>query len=722
MKQKRYVIPGSAQTPPYPQQQPAFPGNAPAQPSQMRPEILFPWANPKLLAPDPPPGRASLPPYFRVTTNIFPANKTTADKVKVPLGIVISPASVTQAPIIDCLNMPNIKCSKCNAYLCPQVEISSDGRTWKCPFCMNQNAINLNISTHEPFNQRVELSSPVYDVCNIPNSNTKPDVASSYCFIFEISYTSYSMGFTQQMVNSVKTILRDVPDETHISIITQAKSISLYDLINLNELCIADLGEAGKMLLPSFTYAPKLGQCRENVDKLLEYLLKFEPSQANDGNCIASAFILAKNLLQRIGGIIFSNITTLPQHGSYPLANRYNPQEDEFNFLKLPPNETGKIFRDLAFSLNRYSISVHLFVAGINYMDLSTVAVPSGLTCGQCIHYEKFDHDAQMKFHSDLFAQMTCQYFWDSCVKIKCSSGVKITKLHTNCTLRNNDLVCLPILSRDDAIAYQLLVENNIPGNEAIFQVAMMFATSNGQRFLRAYTFTVPVSSDPSQVLNSIDEATLATIIMRNSVTQLLTNGPDLASKSLCEQYKNMLSNRAVPFVSSYHLIHSILCDPSIIPQHPYGPDGRMALIIRLRAISINDLLLYLYPRMFVLDNTISLLPLSNQSFSYGCAFLFHTVDRIYIWVNDQVSQQFLLDAFGCNTIQDLPQEFPDLQTQTNQSIHQVINESWGLSGRYLPVEIMSQGNPKESIFSDIIVDNNKKCGFDLENLLKMTR
>ena len=164
--------------------------------------------------------------------------------------------------------------------------------------------------------------------------------------------------------------------------------------------------------------------------------------------------------------------------------------------------------------------------------------------------------------------------------------------------------------------------------------------------------------------------------------------------------------------------------------------DERFVNVVSSRAISLVNALLYLYPRMIAVDanfltfdqssnslyydetktgnedeTALQPLPLDSSSFGRGFCFVVHTVEKVFIWISPSVNPNYLRAAFGVNSVEELTDgsfniyQLPILQTPQSVVIQNVVNSCYVLSGRYLPVEIIPPGSPRESIFSDILVD-----------------
>jgi len=683
---------------------------------------VFPWGNPKMLSPDYPPNMIPFPPYFRSVSSVFPSTKDAAAACKIPFGLVVTPGLVSNAPLIDCSNSIVPRCTSCQAYLCPQCKVSGDGRSWICAICHKPNPIQNNPYDSVPFSSKPEMQNPVYDVL-APDPYKHINGHPTLCFIIDTSYPAYASGLTGQMASSIKASIASIPDYYHVALITMSNIITVFDFVEKREFAICDLTEC-TLSFNQKNCCPEIKDIRESLESAMDSLIQNVPSETIIGHCLGSALIVAENLLANIGGLLLVGFIGLPVYGPYVLKKRVVQNNDEQPLLRLPPDGTGKFYREIAFRLNRAAISAHYYTAGTEFLDLSTSAVSTGLTCGECNYYGQLDETARAKMHSDIFATITNQYCWDSTIRLRCSNGIKLQRTHTNCTLRSGDLVSFPIISRSDSIAFELNLESNI-ANSAIFQLAMVFSNNSDQRMIRVFTFESPLSADPNIICKSIDEATLTTLVMRRALSSVLSKGPAIGSTDIRTEM-NVMFSRSTNYVSMYHLLHSILCNQVIRARpHPLGVDGRMSVIIGLRSISVNDLLLYLYPKMYALDSDVKTpLPLSGQSFSYGSCFLVHTVEKIYIWVSNSVSQEFLSNVFGVQSFEQLPSELPTLENPTNVEVHNLLNECWSFSGHYLPIEIIPQQSPRESIFADILVDDSTACGSNLSqwmNEIKIT-
>ena len=724
---RRYVIPematGSTPVQNTPQPNQPFSNRPPVQqPTQSR-QLLFPWANPKLLNPETLPNQIGFPPYMRSITGLLPASKQICDTCKIPLGIVLTPNLISECPVVDESQQEEIfRCEKCSAHLCPQVQVDPMGETWKCGICGYANKIkSANPNDYYPsaqkFQSRTELQSLVYDIIAPSSYKTALEDGPGFCFLIDMSYPALSIGFTQQMILSIKSSLDSLDPNTRVGLMTMSYNLTIFDLINSIEIVFPDLSDFfGK--IDQENIFPRIKDCKEQLNNAIDDLLHRPINPNIEGHCYASALLLCEQTMMNIGGIILAGLVGLPKYGPHKLQTRKITDNNELPLLCLPNDGSGKIFKECAVKLNRRSISVHLFTAGNQFTDLSTIGVPSGFTCGECKYYPIFDEFARSEMHSDVFRTLTNEYYWNSSIKLHTTKGCRMIRPHSNCTIYKNNVISFPIISRDDAITFELApTEEGIKSQNIMFQLSMVYTNNEGYQMIRVFTIDLPVSSDIKTICSSIDESSLTTMMCKRACTTLLQKGPVQAFEMIQREIQSMANQRALNFCSFYHLMHAMLSNVTFRSYHPFGVDGRMSQIIMLRSSNITNTLLYLYPRMFSFDSN-ALLPLTSTSFGQGTAFLIHTYNKIYIWISNSVDQSLLMNCFGCKRLEDLPISFPSDEAKTDSieylKLKSLISNCNELSGKYLPVEVIGQGSNRETVFSEIIIDDSTVSGSNL--------
>lgn len=659
-------------------------------------EYVIPWQNSEILIP-----REPSTSYFRFSSTLFPDSFPAFTQLKVPLGIAVRPADVMNQQVFDYRSQSFTKCVKCGCMLCPQVKLTPDNQNWICPACKTLNQIIT------PIMQAPEYSSQVYDVLVGPDPlsrNARPAAA----FVLDMSELSVLNGLTLQFIYSLKASLDALPQNYVIHIITISNSLTYFDLTKHEEVIFPDLKDV--FYMPSEPLP--LSESRAEIDSILDLLInRLQYEQPLRGHCLGNGIELACQIMKQTGGLLFTVYTGIPTVGPHQLTERHTGEKDETVLLRLAQN--GDFWRKLAFLISRSGISLHTFNAGPQYGDLATDAVATGLSSGSCHHYHYFDDAARMQLHTDLFRILTKDMLWDATMSLKLPPGILLRRAHGNCISQRNVAVgaLFGALQPDDSIVLELeyMEDPRFSGEEVFVQVQLTFTDIELVRHIRVFSFAVKTTKDINAVRQSIDESACMSLLIRTMTSKLLSAGVSEASKSLMETYKMMITCKW-SIQSMPYMIHSLLCNDLMKTNHQEGPDGRLALVIRIRSIDVVSLLLLLYPRLFAFaeDGSTSLLPLTGSSFSYGTCFVAHTIDRIYIWVSHNAPQQLINDVFGVTDVTNIPGDVPETGTPLNKAMLDLINECRTLSGCYLPVTAIPQGSMEERVFGTILVDDIK--------------
>jgi hypothetical protein len=543
----------------------------------------------------------------------------------------------------------------------------------------------------------------VYDVL-LPNSLTNRFALPIFLFALDLSYHAYSIGFTQQMISSIKASLGSLPPNTRVGLIGYSDRIMFFDLQNRRVSVLSDLTEL-VFDIRLCNACPTIANGKDALVTALDSFLEHAPLDQAAGNCLGSLFLFAERVLCRNGGVLFAGVTELPREGPSKLAKR--ALADEL-MLMLPSDGSGRCYRDGATRLNRSGVSTHLFAVGPEYLNLACLGIPSGLSSGSCNYYPVFDDDARQRLHTDIFARMTEQYDLDAIVQICGSKGIKVTRPLTNCLLSSNGNLWLGAVGPRTVIVHEFCIVAPIVSADGVLQWQYRFTDKENRRVMRVFSFGLQISSDPRAVLASVDEGALATLVTRRAVATILKEGTIAAVATVKKDVESVLGSGA-RFGVLYQFMHALLSLDLFRPT--LGYDWLMAEMICWRSLSIVDTLLSLYPRMVCIDGGCVIVPLTGSSFAAGHCFLLHMVSRIIIWVGAAAPPEWIRDAFGVGSVQEIPPDVPTLDGPANRDLNAAIQECWTISRRYLPVTLITQGDPREAIFAQLLVEDSAVAG-----------
>ena len=698
---RRYVNPGLSAQPmtPEPQaraQNPLVPETVPG-PTQTVRQVTYPWAIPEFLDQSPACQNSTpLPPYFRATVAAFPVSPAVEAASGAPLALIINPTQVVDIPTIDYSQAARLsRCVRCAAYLSPYSKIVGDGRSWQCPFCSQVNQVDGG-----GLGQRVELSVPVYDMIAPPAFRVNQERGPCFMFLFDLSKGAVESAFTANCINSILASIDSLGDSVKVGIMTMGSSVSVYDFGREREFVVGDLSD------PCVTSkAPvELGMCREKFKSVLNSLVTKAGEVANVGQCYGSALMVAEKAMSGYGGVLVACCAGYPTLGPHSVSPRsLNTSIPEEKLLRLPEDGSGKYYREIGFMLNRAGVSVHLFnipSQDTRVSELSVIAIPSNLTGGIVHHYTEFD---PMRLHTDLFETLTAAHLWDSSTRLRYTAGISTKAVFGNLTSRDKTM-CFPVLNPNNSIGYELTVEQELKTPRVLFQCAVLWTNADLKRLIRIFTFELPTTNQPQVVRQYVDEAAMAVYFMKKSVSLTLAHGPISAAATIRKMFSTLVKGQTYQCI--YYFVYALLRSPLLRHDRPSGSvDIRYATLVRARAMSFFDSILFMYPRMIVVDSSPTPVPLSTQSFANGNIIVVHTYDRILLWISPDTHPEKLYHYTGCTCTSELTSEVPTLSTPENEQLHDTLNKCHTLSRRYLPVEIITPGSPRESVFNSIILD-----------------
>jgi hypothetical protein len=323
------------------------------------------------------------------------------------------------------------------------------------------------------------------------------------------------------------------------------------------------------------------------------------------------------------------------------------------------------------------------------------MSVPTGCTGGMVYYYRVFDPGA---LHTDLYATISGDYFWDTSVRVRATVGAKLMTATGNLKIRERT-VFLPVLSIRNSIAFALKVEGLT--DRLVLQCGTLFTTGNGKRVIRVMTIAVPVVNNLEMLRSSVDEGALVAFMVKRTRSMLNSQGVPDAAAHVKRQIKE-LTEKGFRFSSLYHLVHSLIESRLLRPLSSEGPDGRLVALVNARMFSIVDSLLFLYPRMFAIDTGVGPLPLVPVSFRQGHVIVVHTIDQLFVWVSPETPLETVRAFFGGDTV---PSEITATGSEESTKLAALIADCCTMSARYLPTEVIQVGSPREAVFREILLD-----------------
>jgi hypothetical protein len=515
-------------------------------------------------------------------------------------------------------------------------------------------------------NDRPETRHQVYDTIHPPSSKHLPNAGPSFFFAFDLSDESISSGFAQMAAASVLSVLPQLSDDAYVGLLTFDGQITIVDLKRNKKFVITDLDAP-----VYFVNQSKLGAVRTVVTNQLIAIAAMCQTSQPSGNCFGSVLDALSVLLKGIGGLTLVFLSSRPSIGPRSIPERRTQEfESEVSLLQCP--EISRFYRQVGLKLSALSVSIHLFVKGDSFVDLSAFSLSVSLTGGRCYLYSDFS----IQLHADISRTLTSRYCWNSFLRVKLSRGLSIQRMHGNGVLRDKEVMVMPALSPSETYAFELEVQDNVPADGVVIQFVLEWADDSRRRFARVFTFGFPVSADPADILRHVDEAALAVVLVKRLLQIFSAQGTIAAATSFISQVKKYREMKALLRFGFALANHDFLTR-----REPLELDEKLVQVMAFRSAGITEILMYCYPRLIAISD-LCLKPLKKSSFQQSLMIL-HCSDAIYLWGLDEDRLVGEVDgAIRADGTVDT-----DLLAGPNADpIRAIITREWELSLRYLHV------------------------------------
>jgi len=632
--------------------------------------------------------------FLRSTCGRLPNSVSTKQKCNIPLGIILQPLAPLPADIEPVRDVNHgavgsiVRCNKCRTYINPFVQWEANGRRWNCNLCGASQATtdayfyNLDETGKRADRfQRPELCKGVVEYIAPGEYMVRPPQPPVFMFVIDVSYTAVVTGMLDAVVASIKETIQSgqMPGRMQMGVITFDTSVHFYNLnSNLSQpqmLVVSDLEDLF-LPLPDDILVP-VSESESIIMTLLDSLpTMFRETKANE-SCMGSAVKAAFMAMKHIGGKMMVFGSCIPSVGDLSLkSTRDNPRllgtDREVELLR-PVNDG---YKDLGAELTRAQISVEMFLAPQQYIDLASISPLAKYTGGDVRYYPNFHIQLSgLKLKHELQHVLTRYMGWEAVMRVRVSRGWKITKFYGHLFIRGHDLLVIPNCHADQTFAIAFDMEENVTPDPVLYvQSALLYTNSEGERRIRVNTYAGVTSQNFNDIINSVDvQATtsmLSQIALEHSLKTNLAEGRNRL-QSACQQIVQA-SNMApqaenLQFLPLY--IMGMLKSQAFRGTNDISADMRTAIWMRLETMNVPQMAAYYYPRMMALHNAPDscgmpdehgrvalpdMLNLTSESMTQDGIYLLEDGDLILMWIGRAVDTGVLGALFGVPSFEQL--------------------------------------------------------------------
>lgn len=695
------------------------------------------------------------PPHFlRSTVSRLPNSVSSQQRTNIPLGVVLQPLAqlspgMEQVPSVNFGAVGTIvRCKSCRTYINPFVQWEANGRRWTCNLCgFSQLTPDTYYASLDETGkrmdryQRPELCKGAVEYIAPGEYMVRPPQPPVFMFVIDVSYTAVVSGMLDTVVQSIKEAIQSgkIPGgpRVQIGIITFDNSLHFY---NLNQklsqpqmLVVSDLED---LFLPlADDILANLSDSESAIMTLLDSLPALFRDTKISESCMGSAVKGAFMAMKHIGGKMLVFAATIPSIGELALkSTRDNPRllgtDREVELLR-PVNDG---YKDLATELTRAQISVEMFLAPQQYIDLASISPLAKFTGGDVRYYPQFHiQHYGLKLKQELLHVLTRYMGWEAVMRVRVSRGWKITKFYGHLFIRGQDLLVVPNCHADQTFAIKIDMEENVtPDPVLCVQSALLYTNCEGERRIRVHTWAGLTTQNFTDIIGSVDvQATsvmLAQIALEHSLKTNLPEGRNKLQQS-CQQIvqvSNVAPNsEALQFLPLY--IMGMLKSPAFRATNDINADLRTYIWTRLETLNVPQTAAYFYPRMMALHNTTDgvgmpdehgrvtlpdMLNLTSESMTQDGVYLLEDGDTMHIWIGRAVEQSFLQGVFGAPSFDQLDciEAEMTLGTRTGPQASKVAAILAQVRAErampFMQLHIIRHGEPKETRFFASLIED----------------
>ena len=655
--------------------------------------------------------------YLRSTVSIFPRYESQLNQLKIPIGLNISPSSFytkkDEFPLVsygEINDPPRCKNQNCKAFINPFIKII-DNFKWECNICKCINNIeDYYFKNEEEKENKIELNNGSYEFLLNKTfwKNERPPNKLNYHFLIDISYKSIESGFAQSALESLKNcIMNDFFYHydifpIKISIITYDTSIHFYSINKksnqFNMLCINDEKD---IFIPTFR-DNLLVSLSENKNKLIQIIESIQNSIYNqlaqnekikNSEKNATKFFDAIKAANLLGGILGGKMLIFSGSDIKNLE-MMNDKKDEDDLEREKENgynqnleRGGKKLAKMGIDVTYNNFSVNIFQTCDEYCKIITINQLCDNSNGNIYFYKNFNSNLHYNIlYNQIKKILTNETQLEGTLKLRLSNGYYISEYITSVLLYNRKLFVFPTQDSAQKYTVQLsmftqeeLTQRNMSqkiDNYIYIQSCLLYSNGDGTRRMRVHNLCLPISSNNSQIYDSIVPEFLAAFWaqksshfifkyrnLEKSLTNIENEFFNMMNEYLSSQeyLKKELSNE-MRMLILFFLSLMKLCIFNKKKDSGFQNDIDLSNYYRLKIlkIPIDEILAFIYPRIYLLDDISNLnygefpdvVNDSMEGINQGNFFLIDNGFFLGIYCKKNIDKKIIESLFGEDDIE----------------------------------------------------------------------
>ena len=737
--------------------------------------------------------------FINSTYNCIPKTSSLKKQINIPFALNISPLSnfsEKQIPLIDyseSYDNPRCKNPNCQAFLNPFVEFINNGEQWKCNICKNinkveeyyysdidDNGIRLDQET------KPELNLGTYEFISYKESLLKEGlnvVSYNYFFLIDISSNAVNSGFTQCVLESIKDCINNncfydyENSEIKISIITYDEQIHFYptniknenDTNNINMLSINESSNnlflptnKNHLLLNLKKYKNKFIQIIESIQNLISsdnyYSIK-------ESNRFFDVIKICDLIGAKEGGkiLIFngSSISNI-----YLMNGKINKDitDKKYKYITTEEGKIGKF--GISISLN--GLSPTIFLSSKTYTNIITLNKLIINSNGNCFFYRNFSPDIHYKnIFNQIRKTLQNQTVFESGLKLRFSHNFTVKDYLTPTLLYSKNIIYFPNLTPDQNFSFVLemnynkeedtIGEYNINDDFSYLQGTLFYKRGDGKKIIRVFNLCFPVVDKFEDIYDYINPEILGAFYSQKLIMDIIRNKSLVNSVNKIEKEfflvnksyfnnLNMIKKELNENMKLFSLYVLGLFKNCLFNKNDKGINNDDDLtnfyFTKLQRIKIEEILCFIYPRIYALDEILnsineeqpfpSIINDNKESIeTNGNIFLIDNGFNLYLYLKNNLNENIVYDLFGVDDINKIELDkiieenifdYTENKSEIKNKISELINSIRDSKSLFQNLKIIIEGinDQKGKIINEILIEDNyiREFPFSFENFL----
>lgn len=706
-------------------------------------------------------GNAS-PRYIRSSLYSVPVTADLLKQTAMPFCLVISPMAETvgaepEPPLLDFAALTNspsmgpVRCSRCKAYMCPNMKFIDAGRHFRCAFCKATTEVPMEYTQYVNSMQQygrvpAEMALGAYEIVATKEycRNNKLPNPPAIVFVIDVSYNSVKSGLLDTLCDNILAILDTLPKDeqtgeckTRVGFITYSSTVHFYNikgsLAQPQMLSVGDVGDMFVPLLEGFLAPPPAAPV---LPQLLQQLPQIFRDNKETETILLPAVQAGLEALKAAdtSGQLLVFHTSLPTYNAPgKLTNREDRKllgTDKEKQILAPATSA---YNEVGQACSAAGVCVELFVCNNSYVDAATVGQLPRLTGGQLHKYTYFTADTDgARLAADVARVVARPTAHDAVMRVRTSTGVRATDFYGHFYMANTTDVELAALDADKAVGVEIKHDDKLTAEDGVYvQAALLYTHRSGQRRLRVLNLALAVAHQLADVYRSTELDTCINFLTKQAVWALRDLTP--------RQVREGLSARCARSLASYrrHCASPSSAGQLVLPESMKllplytscllrsdalqgGPDmtcdDRSCAMYRALTADVPTSVVYTYPRLLPLhvlhqspQATPTPLRASVDKINDHGVYLLENGVHMLLWVGSQAPADFVRDVFGVAAPQLIdPQvyELPALDNPCSAAVRAVVDDARLRRRSAMRLTIMRQHDKLETVLRHFLVED----------------